>query len=245
MEAALRRDLSSLVDGLGAIVSHLAPNVDFAVRSLLSLSEVVEVPQVYAAEVFDRIFSDYKSDKSTTHSYQEAYPYILSMIGDVRKVLEIGIGARQPSPDSPEGWEGQAGGSLHAWSQITGGAQVLGLDIDPRMDEAVPNVATRHMDSLDADSVKSTAREVLEGEGEFDLIVDDGLHVPMANITNFLYFFPLVRPGGFYVVEDLHRSSLVAVCHVARLKGVREAFEYSRRSDGYGDDNALIAIRKA
>lgn len=245
VESALRRDLQSIVDGLGVIVSYLGPqSTNFAVVPLHTANSGGEIPHQYSADVFDRVFAHHLSDKSTIHSYQEAYPHILAMAGSVKRVLEIGIGARSPSPDSLLGWAGQAGGSLHAWSQITGGAEVLGLDIDPRLEMTAPNISTRAMDSLDVDSVRLTAHAVSKECEPFDLIVDDGLHVPMANITNLLYFFALARPGGFYVVEDLHRTSATAICHLARLMGAKEVLEYSKRTGGYGEDNALVAIRK-
>lgn len=238
VEQALRRDLVSLANSLGEIVHYVSPEKAGIVKPLPIMSE-----GQHAQTAFRDAFSSQNSDKTTTHSYQEAYPQLLTMLGPVHKVCEIGIGARHPSGDRTDGWPGTAGGSLHAWSSVTRGAQVLGLDIDPRLDREAPNVFAMAMDSLNRESVKSVAQSVSQSWGTFDLIVDDGLHVPQAQISNMLHFFTLVRPGGFYVVEDLHDTSATAITHIGSLLGVQEAYGYSRRESPYGQDNALVAYR--
>ena len=40
----------------------------------------------------------------------------------------------------------------------------------------------------------------------FDIIIDDGGHTMNQQKTSFLTLLPLVRPGGFYVIEDLETS---------------------------------------
>lgn len=45
-----------------------------------------------------------------------------------------------------------------------------------------------------------------EREGPFDIIIDDGSHVQSHIITSFETFFPLMNPGGIYVIEDTQTS---------------------------------------
>ena len=45
-----------------------------------------------------------------------------------------------------------------------------------------------------------------EAHDGYDVIVDDGSHVPAHVITSFAALWPLVRPGGVYVVEDTETS---------------------------------------
>ena len=40
----------------------------------------------------------------------------------------------------------------------------------------------------------------------FHIIIDDGGHTMTQQKTSFLSLFSLVRPGGFYVIEDLETS---------------------------------------
>jgi hypothetical protein len=42
----------------------------------------------------------------------------------------------------------------------------------------------------------------------FDLIVDDGLHAPIANLRSVIYAAELLAEGGVLVVEDVALQSL-------------------------------------
>jgi hypothetical protein len=45
------------------------------------------------------------------------------------------------------------------------------------------------------------ARKKIE-DTEFHLIIDAGLHVPEAALNTILNFWGLLKPGGYYVIED-------------------------------------------
>jgi hypothetical protein len=38
----------------------------------------------------------------------------------------------------------------------------------------------------------------------FDVVIDDGSHLSCDIVSAFLSYFPLLKPGGVYVVEDTH-----------------------------------------
>jgi hypothetical protein len=40
------------------------------------------------------------------------------------------------------------------------------------------------------------------------LVIDDGLHSPDANIATMLFALKILRPSGFFVVEDINSSSM-------------------------------------
>jgi hypothetical protein len=42
--------------------------------------------------------------------------------------------------------------------------------------------------------------------GGWDLVIDDGGHIPRDQLTTFCALFPFVRPGGLYVIEDVETS---------------------------------------
>ena len=46
------------------------------------------------------------------------------------------------------------------------------------------------------------------GDINFDLVIDDGLHLPSANIATMLFALRILRPSGFFVAEDIHPNSL-------------------------------------
>jgi hypothetical protein len=41
----------------------------------------------------------------------------------------------------------------------------------------------------------------------FDLMIDDGLHSPNANLRSLRFFLPRIKVGGWAVVEDIGRQS--------------------------------------
>ena len=57
-------------------------------------------------------------------------------------------------------------------------------------------------DPSDALYVKNT----FVGHYTYDVIVDDGTRYPMHQVQTFVNFFPLLRPGGMYVIEGIETS---------------------------------------
>ena len=40
--------------------------------------------------------------------------------------------------------------------------------------------------------------------GNFDLMIDDGLHSPNANLHSLKFFLPRLKVGGYAVIEDVN-----------------------------------------
>ncbi|MFV8835701.1 glycosyltransferase family 2 protein [Aquisalimonas sp. APHAB1-3] len=111
--------------------------------------------------------------------------------GDVRRLLEIGV---------------QNGGSLELWAKYFDSADlILGCDIDPACAELVFHDPRIKVVSGDA-CVSETVRAVDAHSSAFDVIIDDGSHQVADVVRVFGKYFPRLRPGGVYVVEDLHSS---------------------------------------
>ena len=63
--------------------------------------------------------------------------------------------------------------------------------------------ATFHrVNQLEIDSMDEAAQST--GDELFDIVVDDGLHSTVSMWNDFAALWPWVKPGGFYVAEDLH-----------------------------------------
>jgi len=45
------------------------------------------------------------------------------------------------------------------------------------------------------------------GQG-FDLVIDDGLHAPNANVYSLTMFLSLLKPDGWAVIEDISETTL-------------------------------------
>lgn len=96
-----------------------------------------------------------------------------------------------------------SGGSLFAWQEYFPTASINGIDINPDCKQYEDgNIKVFIGDQADAEFLNS----VNERSGPFDIIIDDGGHMMSQQLTSFMTLFPLLRDGGFYVIEDLHTS---------------------------------------
>jgi demethylmacrocin O-methyltransferase len=107
-------------------------------------------------------------------------------------VLEIGVGGYTM---------GTGGSSLRMWRTYFPKARVYGIDIEPR-DLREPRIETFCGSQADP----AFLRGVVDRIGPPDLIIDDGSHRSEHVIASFEVLFPLLAPGGLYVIEDVHRS---------------------------------------
>ncbi|ABE67616.1 methyltransferase [Mycobacterium phage Wildcat] len=81
-------------------------------------------------------------------------------------------------------------------------AQIFGIDIDfSRMDPTLacdPRFYFSEWDQADPEAV--------QWYPYMDVIIDDASHISQKTIASFDIWWPLVMPGGLYVVEDTHCS---------------------------------------
>jgi hypothetical protein len=137
----------------------------------------------------------------------------------VSKVLEIGIGSNDESAASSMGKDGVPGASLRMWEHFFPNSHIYGADIELGSHIFSERVTSFYLDSTRGDSLL-TLRSELSGNHEsdlFDLVIDDGLHTPESNLRVFNHLYPLLRLGGFYVVEDIPQA----------WKGFWEVFAHS------------------
>lgn len=98
----------------------------------------------------------------------------------------------------------QNGGSLETYGEFFAkGKRFIGCDInegcrnlkysDERIAVVVGNANT-----------EPVAKEILQLSADFSIIIDDGSHVSLDVINSFLIYFPVVQPGGLYIIEDTH-----------------------------------------
>jgi predicted O-methyltransferase YrrM len=89
---------------------------------------------------------------------------------------------------------------LRAFRDWAPKAEVVGADIDRGVLFSEERIATHYVDQTDHDSLDLLARTAGKG---FDLIIDDGLHLPHANLNTIEFLLPLLKPGGVMVIEDI------------------------------------------
>jgi len=140
----------------------------------------------------DDIAKKHGTDKSSiSHNYTKYYELLFSPIQNQRlKIIEIGIAS---------------GASLRMWKEYFPLATIYGIDVSlgyKKYEEERINVIAG--DQNNSDFLKTLYTTV----GECDIIIDDGSHVSKHQVTSFTHLFPLVKAGGYYVIEDLHTSYL-------------------------------------
>lgn len=140
-----------------------------------------------------KIFDEHKrfgSDKWT--SYFETYDNHFNRYRDKAiALLEIGI---------------QNGGSLEIWGKYFPKAtRILGCDIEEKCRDLTFEDPRIEVFVGDANS-PSIYDSLIKDTPSFDIIVDDGSHIVEDIIRSFAMYFPKLKPGGVYVIEDLHTS---------------------------------------
>jgi len=96
------------------------------------------------------------------------------------------------------------GGSLQMWRKYFGRrATIVGVDIEPRVLElAEPGIELHVGDQSDPQFLQRLADQY----GTFDIIIDDGSHLPTHQIASITHLWPHLADGGVYLVEDLHTN---------------------------------------
>jgi hypothetical protein len=123
--------------------------------------------------------STWDTDKVEPHGYFTTYLSLAAELGPHARVCELGV---------------ENGESLRMFQGLFPCGEIIGVDANP---DAVWPDGTARIVSLQDD------RE-LPGKlgGLFDLIVDDASHDGLLTRKSFGLLWKLVRPGGYYVVED-------------------------------------------
>ena len=180
----------------------------------------------------DFIIDESTSDKITKHGYHRFYPWFLNHLrGENVNLLEIGI-------DRTE--------SLKLWKGYFDSVNLHGIDIDEK--EFNETEVTLH--KIDQSNTSELDNFVATVGIKFDVILDDGSHVPEHQILTINKLWDLVKPGGIYIIEDIEtsywkKSSIYGYRFNARKRGIMHEFsklidvinsEFSK----YKNQNSLI-----
>jgi hypothetical protein len=156
----------------------------------------------------DEILDRHVSDKQRANGYAPIYHAIFRHLRDQPlKLLEIGIGTLvDGAVSSMHGFDHdlpgyRPGASLRAWREYFPNAMIHGVDVQPdTMIVGEPRITTALCDSTDA---QASAAYLARAATSFDIIIDDGVHAPDLQLRTLRNFYPSLRPGGIYVIEDV------------------------------------------
>jgi hypothetical protein len=161
--------------------------------------------QLRSANELKRYLDTHGSDKATLHQYHYVYGPILMDRIKISGVLEIGMGTNNTDVVSNMGTGGRPGASLRAFRDYLEQAKIYGADIDQRILFADDRIETFFVDQTDPGSFVALGEQV---PSDLDLIIDDGLHSPSANIETLKFALSRIKPGGWVVIEDIGTPTL-------------------------------------
>ena len=131
-----------------------------------------------------------KTDKGPhDHNFVEVYErFFFQFMHKPIRILEIGI---------------YEGASLELWYKYFTQATIFGIDLSTKAEYDNDRVTTFIADQ----SKRANLQRFIDTHGgDFDIIIDDGGHYMNQQQISFGFLFPFVKPGGYYVIEDLHTS---------------------------------------
>jgi predicted O-methyltransferase YrrM len=132
------------------------------------------------------------SDKGTMHSYIDVYEKYFSVKRSNASLLEIGM---------------MTGGSMYLWQQYFKKYQLTGMDLSPRWNTERPFQTLLQNDPNISllfgvnSRTKPVPAEV--ADQKFDFVIDDGDHSVLAQMDTFQNYWPMVKAGGVYFIEDV------------------------------------------
>lgn len=159
--------------------------------------------------LLDDLANKHNTDKGSNyggpskHGYADIYePYLNKWRESDIRLLEVGICM-----------ESTAGGhSIRMWHEYFPNAQIYGFDIvdmrhlEREMDRVKVyqgNQSNRHQMSLMYEAF---------GSALFDFILEDGSHEHRDQMISFGHLFQYVKPGGYYILEDITQRGIWACC---------------------------------
>lgn len=152
-------------------------------------------------------FDRHNCDKGWRHAYERFYEPLLAPLRDrPLTLLEIGI---------------YRGASIAAWLDYLPNAEILAVDTFQRVaPEGVPILRHPRVRWWKLDSTRKAPSGIAA-----DLVIDDGSHLPAAQRATLRRFWPLLREGGRYAIEDAPNLRLPeARAHDLRVGGNSDSF---------------------
>lgn len=175
-----------------------------------ALAERLQNVNVVAPTRMCRVMTRCGSDKARAHKYTAIYSALLkSRYGQRLRIVELGLGTNNPDAPSTMGVFALPGASLRGWRELFPQSLVYGADIDRNILFQENRIKTFYCNQLDTSSIRGLWSQPDLQDGA-DIIIDDGLHTLEANVSFLENSLEYLRPGGFYITEDILREAVGA-----------------------------------
>lgn len=152
------------------------------------------------------LIDKYGSDKNK-NEYTPIYHTIFNPLKNSNiSLLEIGIGTLTPNaPSNMIGYGGDnycPGASLRAFRDFFPNGKIYGGDVQTDCMFEEDRIKTFLFDSTNLDQCNNAL-----GGLEFDVIIDDGLHLAEAQLATFSNLWNRLKPNGYYFIEDISNTN--------------------------------------
>ena len=168
---------------------------------IISSNKLRDLRSTYIAsedyKYFENLFEQNGSDKK--ENYLCALYYEIFLKNNINNLLEIGLGTNNIKIRSNMGLNGSPGASLRAFGQYLNKSKIFGADIDKDILFQTGNIKTFYVDQLNVLSISNLKKQL----PKLDLIIDDGLHQPDANLNIILELLDHLNENGIMVIEDI------------------------------------------
>ena len=126
-------------------------------------------------------------EKINAHGYAKIYETVFIKFKEKKiNILEIGS------------FYGNAAAALYFYFDK---ANIFSADINPDMFKYKSNRITNFY--VDSSSRNSLKNDLISKKNNFDIIIEDASHMLKDQIISLFMLFPLVNPGGYFIVEEL------------------------------------------
>ena len=178
----------------------------------------------------------------TPHSYTSYYHSIFNLSREnIKFIFECGIGTNNPDIKSNMTKNAIPGASLRVWRDYFVNANIYGGDIDKNILFEEDRIKTFFVDQLNTNSIKSMWKNI--NVENFDIIIDDGLHEPEANLKFFFNSFSKIKKNGVYIIEDVNNQNIDYLQNALKDYDTEIVTLSNKYKKVYGDNN-LIVIRQ-
>jgi hypothetical protein len=197
------------------------------------IRQLLVTTRVQNETILCSILREYRSDKSSDwHNYGPIYNYFFQdLVGKGISLFEVGI---------------FNGSSARAWKQYFHNAQVYLADIN--VDYFLEDFPCYLCNQDEFKSIKHMWENPSLRNVQFEIIIDDGKHTFLANWNFFRASFHKLKNNGFFVIEDLTKSTVILFTLLIPYLRIRYGLRYVkvlRLKNGTNniDNNLFIALR--